>query len=46
VIGLARQGKALARYLVGQGADVVLSDIKAADELRTEMSELADLNLE
>jgi UDP-N-acetylmuramoylalanine--D-glutamate ligase len=46
VIGLARQGKALARYLVGQGAQVTLSDIKPADELRTEMDELADLYLE
>jgi UDP-N-acetylmuramoylalanine--D-glutamate ligase len=46
VIGLARQGKALARYLAGRGAKVILSDIKPVDELQAEMSELADLKIE
>lgn len=45
VLGLARQGKALARYLVRQGAEVVLSDIKPAEALRSELEELADLSL-
>ena len=46
VIGLARQGKALARYLVQQGANVVVSDVKTEDELQAEMGELADLKIE
>jgi UDP-N-acetylmuramoylalanine--D-glutamate ligase len=33
VLGLARQGMALARWLVGQGAWVAASDAKSADEL-------------
>ena len=46
VIGLARQGKALARYLVAHGAAVVISDIRTMRDLQVEMSELADLNIE
>ncbi len=45
ILGLARQGKALARYLVRQGAQVVLSDIKPAEALQSELEELADLSL-
>jgi len=45
VIGLARQGKALARYLVQQGAHVVVSDVKSANELQAEMGELTDLEI-
>jgi UDP-N-acetylmuramoylalanine--D-glutamate ligase len=45
VLGLARQGKALARYLEGEGAEVVISDVKPASELHSEMEELADLSL-
>ncbi|MDF1499197.1 MAG: UDP-N-acetylmuramoyl-L-alanine--D-glutamate ligase [Anaerolineales bacterium] len=45
ILGLARQGKALARYLAGKGAEVVLSDIKPAEALRSELEELADLQL-
>jgi UDP-N-acetylmuramoylalanine--D-glutamate ligase len=33
VLGLARQGTALARFMVGQGASVTVSDIKTADQL-------------
>lgn len=45
VLGLARQGKALARFLCGQGADVVISDLKSADLLVEARQELADLKL-
>ena len=45
VLGLARQGKALARFLCGQGADVVISDMKPADLLVEARQELADLKL-
>jgi UDP-N-acetylmuramoylalanine--D-glutamate ligase len=45
VLGLARQGKALARFLTGEGAMVVLSDIKTRDELGAVMTELAELKL-
>lgn len=43
VLGLARQGKALARYLVERGAEVVVSDIKPAGRLLREQEELADI---
>ncbi|MGD8632173.1 MAG: UDP-N-acetylmuramoyl-L-alanine--D-glutamate ligase [Anaerolineales bacterium] len=45
VLGLARQGKALARFLESHGAEVVLSDIKPASELQSELEELEDLSL-
>jgi len=45
ILGLARQGKALARYLVGKGAQVTVSDIKAPDSLLAEREELSDLPL-
>lgn len=46
VIGAARQGTALARYLVGEGAKVILNDIKSADQLQNTRHELADIALE
>ena len=46
ILGLARQGKALARYLAERGAAVVISDLKQADQLARERRELADLSLE
>lgn len=46
VLGLARQGKALARYLSEQGASVVVSDIKPAEALTREREELAGLPVE
>ena len=46
VIGAARQGTALARYLVEQGADVVLTDARPADELQAAQEELAGLPIE
>jgi UDP-N-acetylmuramoylalanine--D-glutamate ligase len=46
VVGLARQGKALARYLAEQGARLVVTDLKAADELAAALEELRDLEME
>jgi len=45
VLGMARQGKALARYLTGEGAMVVMSDMKSGEQLKTALTELADLDL-
>jgi UDP-N-acetylmuramoylalanine--D-glutamate ligase len=46
VLGLARQGKALARFLAEGGAHVVVSDIKAPDALAGQREELGDLPIE
>lgn len=46
IVGLARQGKALARYLSGEGAQVVVTDRKAAAELRPAVDELSGLPVE
>ena len=46
VIGLARQGKALVRYLVERDATVVLTDLKSAEDLQDEMAELGELIFE
>ncbi len=43
VIGLAREGTALARFLAERGAEVIVSDIKGEDELRDRMISLAHL---
>ncbi len=43
VIGLARQGKALARYLSTEGAEVIVTDRKPADQLIEARQELAGL---
>jgi UDP-N-acetylmuramoylalanine--D-glutamate ligase len=45
ILGLARQGKALARYLAQQGAHVVVSDIKPAEQLVEQCAELAGLDV-
>lgn len=42
IVGLARQGKALARYLGAKGARVIVTDQKPADELTSAVDELAD----
>ncbi len=46
IIGVARQGMALARYLVAQGAQVVLTDQRSAADLAAERAELANLSVE
>lgn len=46
ILGLARQGKALARYLAELGASVVVSDLKQAEQMTAARLELADLDLD
>ncbi len=46
ILGLARQGLALARYFVRNGATVVISDAAAADRLQPEIDMLKDLPVE
>ena len=46
IIGAARQGTALARYLYGQGAEVVLTDLRSAEDLAEERQSLADCSIE
>jgi UDP-N-acetylmuramoylalanine--D-glutamate ligase len=43
VIGLARQGKTLARYLSAEGADVTVTDRKPADQMTEAQQELQGL---
>jgi UDP-N-acetylmuramoylalanine--D-glutamate ligase len=44
VLGLARQGIALARFLVEQGAQVTVSDVKTADQLAEAIQSLEGLS--
>jgi UDP-N-acetylmuramoylalanine--D-glutamate ligase len=46
ILGLARQGKALARFAAGVGAHVVVSDLRPAEELEAEMTELSDVEID
>lgn len=46
ILGLARQGVALARYLAEQGARVTVSDAQPAEKLAAPLSALADLTIE
>jgi UDP-N-acetylmuramoylalanine--D-glutamate ligase len=46
ILGLARQGTALAQYLVRQGADVVVSDLRPAGELQEALDQLAEMPIE
>lgn len=46
ILGLARQGKALARFAAQAGANVVVSDKRDADVLRSELDELSDVPYE
>ena len=46
ILGLARQGKAMARFAVGVGAAVTISDLRPAADLQAELAELADLPVE
>jgi len=45
IIGLARQGAALARFAAGVGADVIVSDLRPADRLTETINALADLDI-
>lgn len=46
ILGLARQGKALARFAVEVGAEVVVSDLRSAEKLTSPIAELSDLPIE
>ncbi|MBL8056841.1 MAG: hypothetical protein JNK29_09090, partial [Anaerolineales bacterium] len=46
ILGLARQGAALARYLAGQGARVVVSDRQTAEQLAGPLAALRGLPIE
>jgi UDP-N-acetylmuramoylalanine-D-glutamate ligase len=43
VLGLARQGLALARWLVEQGTQVTISDMQPADQLKDALESLRDI---
>ncbi len=43
ILGLARQGKALARFFGGRGVPVIISDRRPAEALQAEQAELAEL---
>lgn len=43
ILGLARQGKALARFAAGVGAEVTVSDLRSAETLQPDLAELSDL---
>ncbi|MEJ5308188.1 MAG: UDP-N-acetylmuramoyl-L-alanine--D-glutamate ligase [Anaerolineae bacterium] len=45
ILGLARQGKALARFFAEQGWRVTVSDTRKPEALQDAMRELSDLNL-
>ena len=46
IIGAARQGVALARYLSARGAQVILNDARSAEALQAARASLADLPIE
>ncbi len=43
IVGLARQGMALARFFCARGAHVVVTDLRPADQLQEEMAALGGL---
>ena len=45
VVGLARQGIAVARWLAAQGAHITISDMKPADQLKDAIESLRDLDV-
>lgn len=46
ILGLARQGKALARFAAAVGANVVISDLRSPEKLADSLGELGDLEIE
>ncbi len=46
ILGLARQGKALARFAANAQASVTVSDLGDAQSLRSDLAEIADLKIE
>ena len=45
ILGLARQGKALARFAVGVGASVTVTDLRSAETLQPTLADLSDLDI-
>ena len=45
IVGLARQGMALARFFSTLGVRVVLTDLRPADQLQEEMAALSGLSI-
>jgi UDP-N-acetylmuramoylalanine--D-glutamate ligase len=45
IIGLGREGVALAQYLAGRGANVTITDMKGANQLQVALDELAGLSI-
>lgn len=46
ILGLARQGTALARFAAGAGAEVIVSDLRPAESLQDNLDQLSDLDVE
>ena len=46
ILGAARQGQALARWLARHGARVVLNDLRPLDDMRAAQSQLSDVDVE
>ena len=46
ILGFARQGKALARFAVGVGATVTITDLRSAETLQPALADLSDLDIE
>ena len=46
ILGLARQGSALARFAVGVGATVTITDLRSAETLQPALADLSDLDIE
>ena len=45
ILGLARQGKALARFATGVGATITITDLRSPEKLRDILDELSDLDI-
>src|SRR3990172_5724428 len=46
ILGAARQGQALARWLVRHGARVTLNDLRPLDDMRAAQASLGDVDVE
>lgn len=46
ILGLARQGKALARFAAQAGAKVTITDLRAAETLQPTLADLSDLKID
>ncbi len=45
IIGAARQGQALARYLSNKGAEVILNDVRTADQMKEEIQAFSSTDI-